>query len=285
MSQPIHFRPTAGFAARAGAAAGDPALRANFRGAMDFLQAKRRTQFPDADELSGLRDLGEAIRRHALANLPDLLERLEAKLVANGVQVHWAETPAEANAIVLAIARRVEATRMVKGKSMVSEEVGLNHAMQDAGIEALETDMGEYIVQLADEAPSHIIMPAIHKTKQQIAALFAAKLPGVDYTENVDALIRIGREVLRKKFAAADIGLSGGEFRGGGDGHAVSGGERGQRPHVHDGAARACGDHWCREGGGEAGACGAAEHLAAALGDGPGGGDLPELHQRAAEGL
>ena len=212
MSQPINFHPAAGFAERSRAAVDDSHLRQSFRGAMDFLQAKRRAQFPDAAELAGLRDLGAAIRRHALANLPQLLEQLEAKLTANGIQVHWAETPADANAIVLDIARRHTATRMVKGKSMVSEEIGLNHALEAAGIEALETDMGEYIVQLAGEAPSHIIMPAIHKTKQQIAELFAAKVPGVAYTENVDELIRIGREVLRKKFAAADIGLSGVNF-------------------------------------------------------------------------
>jgi L-lactate dehydrogenase complex protein LldF len=210
MSQPIEFHPS--FAERSKTALDDPLLRRSFRGAMDFLQAKRRVQFPDAAELSTLRDLGAAIRRYALANLPQLLEQLEQKLTANGVKVHWAETPAEANAIVLDIARRHDATSMVKGKSMVSEEVGLNHAMAAAGIEALETDMGEYIVQLAGEGPSHIIMPAIHKTKRQIAELFAEKLPGVAYTENVDELIRIGREVLRKKFAVADIGLSGVNF-------------------------------------------------------------------------
>ena len=95
---------------------------------------------------------------------------------------------------------------------MVSEEIGFNHAMADAGIDAFETDMGEYIVELAGEKPSHIIMPAIHKTKQEIAALFAEKIPGVDYTEDVDALIKIGRQVLRRKFAEADIGLSGVNF-------------------------------------------------------------------------
>ena len=95
---------------------------------------------------------------------------------------------------------------------MVSEEVGFNHAMEAAGIEAFESDMGEYIVQLAGEAPSHIIMPAIHKTKQAIAELFAKEIPGVAYTEDVDALIRIGRKVLRRKFADADIGLSGVNF-------------------------------------------------------------------------
>jgi len=123
--------------------------------------------------------------------------------------VHWAQTPDEANAIALAIARRVEAKRIIKGKSMVSEEIGFNHAMEAAGIEAFESDMGEYIVQLAGEAPSHIIMPAIHKTKQDIAKLFAEEVPGVTYTEDVDALIQIGRRVLRHKFAEADIGLSG----------------------------------------------------------------------------
>jgi L-lactate dehydrogenase complex protein LldF len=211
-TQTVHFHPAGGFAERSRDAVNDAHLRRSFRGAMDFLQEKRQAQFPDANELSTLRDLGEAIRRHALANLPDLLEQLEAKLQANGVQVHWADTPAEANSIVLAIARRHDAKRMVKGKSMVSEEIGLNHAMETAGVEALETDMGEYIVQLAGEAPSHIIMPAIHKTKQQIAELFAAKVPGVAYTDNVDALIKIGRDVLRKKFAAAEIGLSGVNF-------------------------------------------------------------------------
>ncbi len=211
-AQPIHFMPTEGFRERYHEAVGNPHLRQSFRGAMDFLMSKRATQFPDPAELSTLRDLGEQIRQYSLARLPDLLEQLEKNLTANGIKVHWAETPDEANAIVLDICRRHEATRMVKGKSMVSEEVELNHAMEAAGVEALESDMGEYIVQLAGEKPSHIIMPAIHKTKQQIAQLFAEKVPGVSYTENVDALIQVGREVLREKFREADIGLSGVNF-------------------------------------------------------------------------
>lgn len=212
MNQPIQIHPAKAFKERSLAALNDPAQRKNFRGAMDFLQTKRRAQFPDPEDLSKLRDLGEAIRRDSLARLPDLLEQLERNLIANGIQVHWAETPDEANAIALGIARRVEARLIAKGKSMVSEEVGFNHAMEAAGIETLETDMGEYIVQLAGEAPSHIIMPAIHKTKQQIAALFAEKIPGVAYSEDVDTLIQIGRRVLRRKFAEADIGLSGVNF-------------------------------------------------------------------------
>lgn len=212
MSQVIKIHPMDDFKERSRGVLNDPGQRKSFRGAMDFLQAKRRAQFHDQEELQGLRELGASIRRYSLAHLPRLLEQLEAKLTANGIQVHWAQTPDEANAIALGIARRVDARRIIKGKSMVSEEVGFNHAMEAAGIEALESDMGEYIVQLAGEAPSHIIMPAIHKTKQEIARLFAEEIPGVAYTEDVDALIRIGRRVLRRKFADADIGLSGVNF-------------------------------------------------------------------------
>jgi L-lactate dehydrogenase complex protein LldF len=212
MRQGIKIEPMQDFQARSRDVLNDPAQRKNFRGAMDFLQAKRRAQFPDEQELQGLRELGASIRRYSLAHLPQLLEQLEAKLTANGIQVHWAQTPDEANAIALGIARRLDAKCIIKGKSMVSEEVGFNHAMQAAGIEALESDMGEYIVQLAGETPSHIIMPAIHKTKQEIAKLFTEQIPGVAYTEEVDALIQIGRRVLRRKFAEADIGLSGVNF-------------------------------------------------------------------------
>ncbi len=212
MSQVISFHPAEAFRERSRSALNDPGQRKNFRGAMDFLQAKRRSQFPDHEELQSLRELGAQIRRYSLAHLPRLLEQLEANLSANGVQVHWAQNGDEANAIALAIAKRVQARRVIKGKSMVSEEIEFNHAMREAGIEALESDMGEYIVQLADEKPSHIIMPAIHKTKQQIAELFTQRIPGVDYTEDVDALIQIGRRELRRKFADADIGLSGVNF-------------------------------------------------------------------------
>ncbi len=212
MSKTIQIHPMEDFKERSRSVLNNPGQRKNFRGAMDFLQAKRRSQFPDQNELAGLRELGAAIRRYSLAKLPQLLEQLERNLITNGIHVHWAQTPDEANAIALGIARRVNAHSVIKGKSMVSEEIEFNHAMQAAGIEALESDMGEYIVQLAGEKPSHIIMPAIHKTKQEIAELFAKEVPGVSYTEDVDALIQIGRRVLRRKFAEADIGLSGVNF-------------------------------------------------------------------------
>ena len=210
--QTLHFVPTADFRARAREALDDPKLRQSFRGAMDFLQQKRAVQFPDGDELEHLRDLGEAVRQHALANLPDLLTQLEASLARTGVQVHWAETADDANAIIHRIARAHAARRVIKGKSMASEEMELNHYLAERGIDCIESDMGEYIVQLAGEKPSHIVMPAIHKTKSDIATLFEQHIPDTPYTEDVDALIQTGRRALRQAFVEADIGLSGVNF-------------------------------------------------------------------------
>jgi L-lactate dehydrogenase complex protein LldF len=206
----LQFVPASEFKRRSATAVDDAHLRQSFRGAMDFLIGKRAAQFPDPAALERQRALAEQIRQYSLARLPDLLEQLERTLTDNGVNVHWAENAEDANRID--IAQRHATRLMVKGKSMVSEEVELNHALAAVGIEALESDMGEYIVQLDGEKPSHIIMPAIHKTKQQIARLFADKVPGVAYTESVDELIGIGRAVLREKFMSAEIGLSGVNF-------------------------------------------------------------------------
>lgn len=190
-------------------AVSNPALRANIRSAMDFLVNKRATQFPDPIAFEELRTLGEQIRKYSLSNLPSLLVQLELNLTRNGIHVHWAETPEEACRLIVDITKQAGGELVVKGKSMVSEEIELNHALEAAGIGALESDMGEYIVQLAGEKPSHIIMPAIHKTKEEIARLLAEKVPGVDYTDSVDELIQIGRRVLRDKFRDTKVGLSG----------------------------------------------------------------------------
>ncbi len=187
----------------------DPQLRANFRRAMDGLMTKRAAMFADRDEWTALRSLGAAVRARSLLQLPELLERLEAKLTENGVHVHWAETVDQGNAIFKQILSRHDATRLVKGKSMVSEEIGLNHALEADGIEVIEADLGEYIIQLDHEKPSHIIMPAIHKNKQQIARLFSQKIKDAAYTEDVDRLTGLARQVLRRKFAEADAGVSG----------------------------------------------------------------------------
>ncbi len=187
----------------------DPQLRANFRRAMDGLMSKRAVQFADAKEWHDMRALGASVRLRALSKLPELLEKLEANCTKNGIKVHWASTTQEANDIFLEIMLRVDAKLAVKGKSMVSEEMHLNAFLEKHGIEAIEADLGEYIIQLDHEMPSHIIMPAIHKNTKQIAHLFREKIKEAEYTEDVDQLTGLARKVLRKKFMNADVGISG----------------------------------------------------------------------------
>ena len=190
----------------------DGQLRRNLRAAMDTLGQRRRNLFSDREAFEQLRTRGDAIRQRALRKLPELLEQLERKCTENGIQVHWAETPTEANQICLDIIRRHNATRVIKGKSMVSEEMHLNHFLDERGIEALETDLGEYIIQLDHETPSHIIVPAIHKNRDQIAQLFHDKIPNTPYTEVVEELNAIARTILREKFFAGEVGVSGVNF-------------------------------------------------------------------------
>ncbi len=152
------------FTANVTEALADRQLRANFKSALTGLMKKRVAVLPNAEEIERMRDDAEAAKRNALAKLPELLERLERKCTENGIIVHWAETTAEANNIILGIMRSHDATRLVKGKSMVSEEMHLNHFLETHGIEALETDLGEFIIQLNHEPPSHIIVPAASPT-------------------------------------------------------------------------------------------------------------------------
>jgi L-lactate dehydrogenase complex protein LldF len=184
-------------------------LKTSLRSAMDGLMASRKACFPDADALETLRLRGAQIRANALSKLPQLLEQLEQRCTQNGIQVHWAEGVDEANETVLGIMREHQAELLIKGKSMVSEEMGLNRFLESHGIECLESDLGEYILQLAGEPSSHIVAPAIHKTRQDIARLFNEKFPDIPYSDDVDILTRNAREILRKKFYSAAVGLSG----------------------------------------------------------------------------
>ncbi len=190
----------------------NPQLRSNFRIAMDGLMEKRSNAFPDKTFMEELRVLGSKIRANALAKQPELLEQLETNCTRNGIQVHWAETIEQANRIVLNIMERHNATRMIKGKSMVSEEMEMNHFLEAQGKSCIESDLGEYIIQLDHETPSHIIAPAIHKSKQEIAKLFQAKHPDIPYSEDIETMTRSARKILRNKFFEADVGLSGVNF-------------------------------------------------------------------------
>ncbi|MGE5376509.1 MAG: LUD domain-containing protein, partial [Bacteroidota bacterium] len=171
-------------------------------------RADRVSELPQWEQL---RQMGSDIRLHTIENMDVYLLRLEEKVKAAGGQVHWAQTAEEARQIVLQIAKEHNVKAVVKSKSMATEEIGLNHALEQAGIEALETDLGEYIIQLAGTGPSHIIVPAVHLKKEEIAALFREKLH-IDAPSDPVALTRIAREILREKFLNADMGISGGNF-------------------------------------------------------------------------
>ncbi|MDX1634670.1 MAG: LutB/LldF family L-lactate oxidation iron-sulfur protein [Marinobacter sp.] len=198
------------FHPRARDALANPQLRKNFRSAMDGLMDKRRKAFSGWD-LEALRTLGAQIRQRSLARLPDLLEQLEESLTANGIQVHWAEDSDQACRIVRDICVARKAKSVIKGKSMVSEEMELNHYLEEQGIEALESDLGEYIVQMAEETPSHIIMPAIHKNTDEISELMHEKT-GTERSHDVNYLTASARLQLREKFMNADVGISGVNF-------------------------------------------------------------------------
>ncbi|HEB97541.1 MAG TPA: lactate utilization protein, partial [Sedimenticola thiotaurini] len=179
---------------------------------MDGLIRKRLAAFPDPAELERLRRQAAGIRSDALARLPELLEQLEHNCSRNGIRVHWAETVDEANAIVLGIMRDHDARMLIKGKSMVSEEMELNRFLERHGIECLESDLGEFIIQLVGEAPSHIIAPAIHKNRHQVAQIFRDKFPEIPYTDDIEQLTRNARGILRRRFQQAPVGLSGVNF-------------------------------------------------------------------------
>ncbi len=200
------------FAANVDRALADPQLRRNFKVAMGSMISKRKAIFPEADYLEQLRQAGQEIRQRALRKLPELLEQLEQQCTQNNIQVHWAETTEQANQICLDIIQSHQAQRIVKGKSMVSEEMHLNHFLEQQGLDVLETDLGEYIIQLDQETPSHIIVPAIHKNKQQIAKLFHEKIANTPYTEVVEELNATARLTLRQHFFAGEIGISGVNF-------------------------------------------------------------------------
>jgi len=199
------------FQSRSRAAVDDPKLRANFLSAMDGLINKRDLAFDDKAQLEQLRVLGAQVRQNALVKLPELLIELETKLTQKGVQVHWAQTPTEAVDIIKTITKDANATSIIKGKSMVSEEIHLNDKMAEVGVTCLESDLGEYIVQLAKETPSHIVMPAIHKNTSEIADLLHEKT-GIERKEDALYMTEQARLQLRKNFMAADIGLSGVNF-------------------------------------------------------------------------
>ena len=188
---------------------------ANLQAALRRLQgnfvrgrADRVAEFGNYEEI---RSAAAAIRDRALADLDLYLQEFERNAVARGAVVHWAETREDVNRIVCEIARQHGVRKAVKSKSMVSEECALNEALEAAGIEVVETDLGEYILQLAREPPSHIVAPVVHKTRDEVSDLFQEKHRTPRKTD-IAALTREAREMLRQHFITADMGISGANF-------------------------------------------------------------------------
>jgi len=175
-------------------------------------RAAARDALPEFD---ALRDHAKAIKNHTIEHLDLYLEEYERKVTEAGGRVHWASTARDANEIITWICRDAAALSVTKGKSMVAEEIGLNDALEAAGLEVVETDLGEYIIQNRHEPPSHIIAPAVHLNKDQVIADFRAKhthLPADRQIDEPSALVGEARSVLREKFLRADVGITGANF-------------------------------------------------------------------------
>ena len=211
---------------RAEEALRNPSLRAALDKAGEGFLATRSRAFASIENAHEITEAAKRVRERAVDGMADLLLLFEERARAQGVHVHWAETALQAREIVLALC--AGKTRIVKGKSMASEEIGLNEALAQTGAEVIETDLGEYIVQLAEEIPSHIIAPAVHKTRAQIDALFRHHHGGQGGTtkevtkggtkggasfggrpRSSQALVEEARQVIRQKFLRAEVGITG----------------------------------------------------------------------------
>lgn len=186
----------------------DPVLQKALSGLQERLGPATENLYNSLPEGHKMRTEAHQFRRKAIDNLDVLLSTLADKVRGHGGIVHFAKTAEEAVEICKKIALDNDVKTVVKGKSMVTEEVGLNLALEKEGIEVYETDLGEYILQLSGEAPTHIVAPAIHKTRREVAELFTEKL-GTPYTEDPPILTRYARKALREKFLKADMGISG----------------------------------------------------------------------------
>ncbi len=189
---------------------GDPAVREAVTGATLAFDRNRKQAYEEVDA-DAWRRWAEGVKNHVLTHLDDYLAEAEAKLEANGARVHWAADAQEAREIVTTLAEKASVKSIVKGKSMLTEEIGLNSALESVGIRVCETDLGEYILQLLDEPPSHILGPAIHKSLGEVRRLFADRL-GTSSEDSPNALAHAARRELRDAFVDADMGISGANF-------------------------------------------------------------------------
>ncbi|WP_026782172.1 LutB/LldF family L-lactate oxidation iron-sulfur protein [Pleomorphomonas koreensis] len=206
---------SATFPKNARAALANPPLLKAIAHIEETLVSGRRRAIDALPEFEALRDAGRDLKAHTLAHLDLYLEAFERKVMDAGGHVHWAADAAEANSIILDICKAAGARTVTKGKSMITEEVGLNAFLEGNGVRPVETDLGEYIIQLRGETPSHIIAPAVHVNKEQVAADFRRAHTDLDPRRNLDepvSLLAEARGVLRERFLAADVGITGANF-------------------------------------------------------------------------
>ncbi len=199
------------FVNAANQALADPPLQAALVRLTSTLMAGNRRGYAALADSNELRDHAKKIKEHALAHLDRYLEQLEASVTRLGGHVHWAATAEDARRIVVEIANSTGSKRIVKSKSMTTEEIHLNPALEAAGLEVTETDFGEFIIQLAGERPSHLVAPAVHHTRESIARLLS-KHVGEALPDDPASLAQVGRRLLRDKFAEADLGVTGVNF-------------------------------------------------------------------------
>lgn len=186
-------------------------LRENLRRATSHSTTLRLKAVSAVPEWEDLRSEAHAIKKEAIDHLAEYLERFESQATEAGCKVYWAETASQAAEYVVNVCRQKGASLVVKAKSMTSEEMELNTALEGASIQPVETDLGEFIVQLAGETPSHITAPALHKSRTQIGKLFSEKL-GMNFSDDPKELTRAARAILREKFMDAGIGITGVNF-------------------------------------------------------------------------
>ena len=199
------------FAGAARQALANAPLQAALTRLTDTLMAGNRRGFAALPDSDRLRDHAKQIKEHTLAHLDRYLEQLEASVKQRGGHVHWAATAADARRIIVNIARTSNCRRAVKSKSMTTEEVHLNPALEAAGVAVTETDFGEFIIQLAGERPSHLVAPAVHHTRESIAAILS-RHTGEVLPDDPKSLAQVGRRLLRQKFHEADLGITGANF-------------------------------------------------------------------------
>ncbi|MEU4677645.1 lactate utilization protein B [Micromonospora sp. NPDC023737] len=209
-----HLRGEESFPAAARRGLADPQLRRNLGHATTTIRAKSGAVIGELPDWQALRAAGSAIKADVLARLPELLEQLEAAVTTAGGTVHWAADAVEANRIVTDLVAATGSDRVIKVKSMATQEIGLNEALEAAGIAAVETDLAELIVQLGEDRPSHILVPAIHRNRAEIREIFLRAMPGVDpsLTDDPPALAAAARRFLRETFLATRVAVSGVNF-------------------------------------------------------------------------